>query len=528
MTDAAFLPKQEGGVRFTCPGNPKGFVTFVHGSAENTEKDAEQKNGTESEKTSMNYSPIALLLAGSACLPGSVRAEKTICQRPNVLLLIADDLRPELGCYGVSQIRTPNIDRLAAGGVLFENAYCNVPVSGASRASLLTGVYPRYPDRFVAFDAWASRDAPDAIPVSQWFTDHGYHTVSNGKVFHNLRDHNSTWSEYPWRVHPEGYGKDWAEYNKWEVWMNDASGRTIHPKTMRGPFCEAAEVPDSAYDDGKGALKTVADLERLRNTGQPFFIACGFWRPHLPFNAPKKYWDLYRRENIPLADNRFRPEGLPKQVQGSREIFAYARVKDTDDEAFQREAKHGYYASVSYVDAQVGLILNALDSLGLADNTIVVLLGDHGWHLGEHTFWGKHNLMDRATRVPLIVRVPGIKPGKVRYTAEFVDLYPTLCELCGLDEPHGQLDGRSLVPSLHGNRETTGKHAYIQWEGGDNAVNERYNYAEWPERGSNARMLFDHKTDPQENRNRASDKRYRKVIDRSSRFLEKARLRRDE
>ncbi len=476
----------------------------------------------------MNYSPIALLLAGSACLPGSVRAEKTICQRPNVLLLIADDLRPELGCYGVSQIRTPNIDRLAAGGVLFENAYCNVPVSGASRASLLTGVYPRYPDRFVAFDAWASRDAPDAIPVSQWFTDHGYHTVSNGKVFHNLRDHDSTWSEYPWRVHPEGYGKDWAEYNKWEVWMNDASGRTIHPKTMRGPFCEAAEVPDSAYDDGKGALKTVADLERLRNTGQPFFLACGFWRPHLPFNAPKKYWDLYRRENIPLADNRFRPEGLPKQVQGSREIFAYARVKDTDDEAFQREAKHGYYASVSYVDTQVGLILNALDSLGLADNTIVVLLGDHGWHLGEHTFWGKHNLMDRATRVPLIVRVPGIKPGKVRYTAEFVDLYPTLCELCGLDEPHGQLDGRSLVPSLHGNRKTTGKHAYIQWEGGDNAVNERYNYAEWPERDGNARMLFDHKTDPQENRNRASDKRYRKVIDRSSRFLEKARSKRDE
>lgn len=472
---------------------------------------------------------VSLLLAGAVCLPGGAQAVKPAApQRPNVLLLIADDLRPELGCYGVKDIRTPNIDRLAASGVLFRNAYCNVPVSGASRASLLTGVYPRYPDRFTAFDAWACKDAPEAVPVSRWFTDHGYHTVSNGKIFHNIQDHADSWSEYPWRVHPQGYGKDWAEYNKWELWMNDASGRTIDPKTMRGPFCEAAEVPDSAYDDGKGALRTVADLKRLREAGKPFFLACGFWRPHLPFNAPKKYWDMYRREDIPLAENRFRPEGLPSQVQGSREIVAYARVNDTDDEAFQREAKHGYYASVSYVDAQVGLILDALDSLGLAGNTVVVLLGDHGWHLGEHTFWGKHNLMDRATRVPLIVRAPGMKNGVVRRVVEFVDLYPTLCELCGLDGPEGQLDGTSLVPLLRNPRKALKEHVYVQWEGGDNAVDVRYNYAEWPKRGGTKdRMLFDHRKDPQENRNRAADKRYEKVIDRSAGFLERVRPVRD-
>lgn len=472
---------------------------------------------------------VSLLLAGAVCLPGGAQAVKPAApQRPNVLLLIADDLRPELGCYGVREIKTPNIDRLAASGALFRNAYCNVPVSGASRASLLTGVYPRYPDRFTAFDAWACNDAPEAVPVSRWFTDHGYHTVSNGKIFHNIQDHADSWSEYPWRVHPQGYGKDWAEYNKWELWMNDASGRTIDPKTMRGPFCEAAEVPDSAYDDGKGALRTVADLKRLREAGKPFFLACGFWRPHLPFNAPKKYWDMYRREDIPLAENRFRPEGLPPQVQGSREIFAYARVNDTDDEAFQREAKHGYYASVSYVDAQVGLILDALDSLGLAGNTVVVLLGDHGWHLGEHTFWGKHNLMDRATRVPLIVRAPGMKNGVVRRVVEFVDLYPTLCELCGLDGPEGQLDGTSLVPLLRNPRKALKEHVYVQWEGGDNAVDVRYNYAEWPKRGGTKdRMLFDHRKDPQENRNRAADKRYEKVIDRSAGFLERIRPVRD-
>lgn len=476
----------------------------------------------------MNPYSFGLIMAGLASVSGAALAQQKVSRPLNVLMLIADDLRPELGCYGVEAIHTPNIDRLAAGGILFRNAYCNVPVSGASRASLLTGIYPRYPDRFVAFDAWACRDAPDAIPISEWFTRNGYHTVSNGKVFHNLKDHDDTWSEYPWRVHPEGYGKDWAEYNKWELWMNDASGRTINPKTMRGPFCEAAEVPDSAYDDGKGALRTVADLARLRDAGEPFFLACGFWRPHLPFNAPKKYWDLYRRDEIPLADNRFRPEGLPKQVQGSLEIFSYARVSDTDDEDFQREAKHGYYASVSYVDALVGLILDALDSLGLADNTVVVLLGDHGWHLGEHNFWGKHNLMDRATRVPLIVRVPGLRPKTVRRVVEFVDLYPTLCELCGLDEPEGQLDGTSFVPLLRGGGRGAKEHVYVQWAGGDNAVDRRYNYAEWPKRkGGKVRMLFDHKRDPEENRNCVGEERYRKTIERSSQFLEQIRQVRD-
>ena len=209
--------------------------------------------------------------------------------------------------------------------------------------------------------------------------------------------------------------------------MNEASARTINPKTMRGPFCEWAEVPDTAYDDGKLALKAIADLKRLKEQGKPFFMACGFWKPHLPFNAPKKYWDLYDREKIPVANNRFRPAGLPDEVKNSGEIYAYARTTTADDIYFQKEAKHGYYACLSYVDAQIGKVLDALDELGLANNTIVVLLGDHGWHLGEHNFLGKHNLMDRSTHVPLIVRVPGLKKGKTKSMVEFVDLYPTLC-----------------------------------------------------------------------------------------------------
>ncbi|BEG98978.1 iduronate-2-sulfatase [Bacteroides sedimenti] len=439
-----------------------------------------------------------IMLPGLMCCISPILQAK---QKPNVLFLIADDLRPELGCYGVKEIKTPNIDRLAASGILFQNAYCNIPVSGASRASLLTGMYPHYPNRFVQFDASASKDCPEAIPVSQWFTMHDYYTVSNGKVFHNIADHADSWSEYPWRVHPEGYGKDWADYNKWEVWMNSESGHTINPKTMRGPFCEWANVPDSAYDDGKGALRTIADLKRLKMTGKPFFLACGFWRPHLPFNAPRKYWDMYDRNKIPLATNPYRPTDLPGQVKPSQEIFSYARVKDTNEEAFQREAKHGYYASVSYVDAQIGLILQALDELGLRENTIVVLIGDHGWNLGEHTFWGKHNLMDCATHVPLIVRAPGAKTGKTKSMVEFVDLYPTLCELCALPLPEKQLDGKSFVPILNNPKSKIKEHVYIQWEGGDNIVDNQYSYAEWAKGKKKDCMLFDHKKDAAENHN---------------------------
>ncbi len=458
---------------------------------------------------------MKMVVSSIAVLPLSVLAAagQEAPVRMNVLMLIADDMRPEMHCYGVEGIHTPNLDALAASGTRFTSAYCNAPVSGASRASLLTGMYPCWPARFTNYEAYASKDAPDAEPLSGCFTRNGYYTISNGKVFHNISDCADSWSEYPWRVHPDGYGHDWAEYNKWELWMNSESGGTINPRTMRGPFCESADVADDAYADGKVALQTIADLERLKDGDKPFFIACGFWRPHLPFNAPKRYWDLYDRDDIPLADNPYRPEGLPDDVVSSTEIMSYARVGDLQETAFQKEAKHGYWASVSYIDAQIGKILDALDSLGLRDNTIVLFFGDHGWQLGEHSFWGKHTLMDRATRVPLIVRVPGMAAGVCGSPVEFVDLYPTLCELCGLIPPEGQLDGISFVPVLRDSRIRTKDHVFIQWQGGDDLTGGRYNYAEWQHRdGSVSRMLFDHRRDPEENRNIAEKRRNRRRI----------------
>lgn len=433
-------------------------------------------------------------------------------EKMNVLFIIADDMRPELGCYGVETVKTPNIDKLASSGVVFKNAYCNVPVSGASRASLLTGIYPHFPDRFVSFSALASKDCPDAIPLSGWFSSHGYYTVSNGKVFHHIEDHADSWSEPPYRTYVEGYDKYWAEYNRWKLWMNDASAKSVNPKNKRGPFCEWADVDDNAYDDGKIAEKTIKDLKRLKEKGQPFFLACGFWKPHLPFNAPKKYWDMYNREHIPFADNFYRPIGLPKQVRNSTEIYGYAKTTTPDDIYFVKEAKHGYYACMSYVDVQIGKVVDALDELGLGDNTIVILLGDHGWHLGEHGFLGKHNLMDKSTHVPLIVRVPGMQKGSTMSMVEFVDIYPTLCDLCGLPSPK-QLQGISFLPILKDLTKETKHEVYIQWQGGDNVVTNRYSYAEWYKEGSvKDRMLFDHEIDPDENRNRVNDVQYEQVI----------------
>ncbi len=440
----------------------------------------------------------------------------------NVLFIVVDDLRPELGAYGVEAIKTPHLDRLAGESVLFENAYCNAPVSGASRASMLTGLYPDLPSgRFTHAFSYAEKDAPEAIPLSRWFTDHGYYTVSNGKVFHNVSDHADSWSEHPWRVNMEGYETHWAEYNKWELWMSDVSARTLHPKTMRGPFYESADVPDSAYQDGKVALKTIDDLRRLKKKEEPFFLACGFWRPHLPFNAPKKYWDLYDRESIPLAENSQRPEGLPNQVRTPTEINSYGGVGDKSLEEFQRLAKHGYYACVSYVDAQIGLILDELDRLSLSENTIVVVVGDHGWHLGEHSFWGKHTLMKRSLHVPLILKVPDGETGATSSMVELVDLYPTLCDLAGLPHPEDQFQGESFAPLFHDTRYKTKEAVFSQWGTGNTAINDRYSYTKWLKEGEKENeMFYDHKLDPEENENAVHEPAYRPIIRYLSDFID--------
>ncbi len=428
------------------------------------------------------------LLLTSLALAFSAGAATPV--RPNVLFIAIDDLRPALGCYGDPQVKTPHIDRLAAQSLLLNRAYCQVPVCGASRASLMTGILPR-PNRFTSHLSRADEDAPGATTLPQVFKDAGYTTLSNGKVFHHSADtKDRSWSEGTWA---SGLGHSTS--------LDPATAAT-KSGAGRSRVYEAPDVPDDAYGDGKLAAKTIADLGRLKAAGKPFFLACGFVRPHLPFYAPKKYWDLYDRERIVLASNRHRPIDAPPGLKGSAEYRTYAHGDYTDGtDAFHRMMRHGYYASTSYVDKLVGDILAELTRLGLADNTLVVLWGDHGWNLGEHDFWGKHNTLDTAVRVPLIVKVPGRTSGqKSDALVGVYDLFPTLCSLANLPIP-ATVQGRSFAALVSDPKQKFRDSVYTRFGKGDAVVTERLIYTSYGEEGE---MLCDLRTDPAENQNVAA------------------------
>ncbi len=436
-----------------------------------------------------------LLLAAVAALAGagSGRAEPAADRPPNVLMIAVDDLRPELGCYGAAGAVTPHLDRLAARGVRFDRAYCNIAVCGASRASLLKGLWPT-PQRFRSFDTRADVDAADVPSLPLVLQRHGYATVSNGKVYHHRDDDAAAWSAPPWRPAAGAHA-----YQRPESEPAPGSER-------RGAAWEAADVPDDRYPDHALCTRTIADLQRLAAADAPFFLACGFARPHLPFVAPRKYWDLHPEDSIELPDNPQFPADLSLafnyewgELRRYRDIPAAGPVSvDT-----ARTLIRGYRASVSFVDAQVGRLLDALDRLGLAGNTIVILWGDHGWQLGEHGMWCKHTNFEVATRTPLLVVAPGVAPGRAcGRLVEFVDIYPTLCELCGVPRPD-HLQGRSFMPLL---ADVTAAHKtaiFTRYGGVDAVRTDTHRLIEASTRGGAgemlARGLFDLTADPHEN-----------------------------
>ena len=373
---------------------------------------------------------MAIVVAGSAT--GPLAAEPA---RPNVLFISIDDLRPALGCYGDPLAKTPHIDRLAASGRPFLAAYCQQAVCGPSRTAVLTG---RLPDNN---RVWHNRQRfrlhePDTITLPQLFIKSGYRAESYGKVFsgNSQEEDPESWSA-PAVLKASG----------WRNYAGSGSGSG----DGKGSATEASDVDDEGYPDGKLATMAIAALERLR--GEPFFLAVGFFKPHLPFNAPRKYWDLHDPAAFGAADVERTEAAAAEAYPDHRELAGYAGIprdeRVTTDEA--RRLRQGYYACASYVDAQVGRLLAALDRLGLADNTIVVLWGDHGYSLGEADHWCKATNFERDTRVPLVIRVPGIPAAGEPATAlvELVDLYPTLAELAGRAPP-AELDGKSLSPIL--------------------------------------------------------------------------------
>lgn len=435
---------------------------------------------------------ILIVLVFGTCSPS--REEKMV---PNVLFIAVDDLRTELGCYGHPQIISPNIDKLAKGGLVFKNAYCNVPVCGASRASLLTGIRPTR-NRFVGYDTWTEKDAPSAVSLPELFKKSGYHTISNGKVFHHLGDVVESWSEEPWNPA--------SEVGNYSNYLTPENRRIADSTKGRGYPYEWVEVEDEAYFDGQIALRTIKDIERMKNEGKPFFLAAGFLKPHLPFNAPKKYWDLYPKESIHLPNNYYRPENAPDaSMHNFGELRSYFGVP-ADGPVSNEMALNlirGYYACVSYTDAQIGKVLDKLEESGLAENTIVILWGDHGWQLGEHSLWCKHANFKTSLNAPLIIRAPSFK-GNLSSEAlvEFVDIFPSLCELANIELPK-QLDGKSFVPLMN-NPDLLWKDAvYSRFVNGESVKTKQYLYTEWSdETGVNyGSMLYDHKIDPNENIN---------------------------
>lgn len=447
-------------------------------------------------------------IAASIITPTATAAPAVTPEKMNVLFLIVDDLRPELNCYGARYMKTPNIDALAASGVMFENAYCNVPVSGASRASLFSGLRPGK-TRYWDVNAEIDIEAPGIVTLPQLFKENGYVTISNSKVIHGKNDAaKRSWSK-SWM--PEGRSATWRDY------LGDENLAT--EKQRGGPTAyECLDVEDNAYFDGKTVEKTIADLRNLKQSGQPFFLATGILKPHLPFNAPKKYWDMYDARNIDVPetfDFDRTAAGLPDAAFHAYNEIRYYKGVPAKADISREEARrliHGYRACVSYADTQVGRILDELKRLKLDKNTIVVLLGDHGWSLGDHNQWCKHSNFNIVNNAPLIVRIPGQtdESSKKRTTVEsrmveFVDVYPTLCDASGLSIP-AHAEGESLVPLMKGNAQNWKDCAIIKWHSGTTYFDRDYGYTEWRDKQEQltAQMLFLYRNDHKETVNVAS------------------------
>lgn len=451
-------------------------------------------------------------------------------EQPNVLFIAVDDLKPALGCYDDPHAKTPNLDKLATRGTVFLRAYCQQAVCSPSRSSLLTG---RRPDTTKVYDldTHFRKALPDVVTLPQQFKANGYHTQGIGKIYHGGFEDPPSWS-VPWEgTKKPGYGPDGMKLIARLTAEAKAKGVDLSNwrKRPRGYPTEAPDVADNALADGALADRAVELLQERKEAGKPFFLAVGFIKPHLPFVAPKKYWDLYDPAKLPMSDNSKPPTGAPSYApQFGGELRNYHEMPKSGPipKEDARKLVHGYYAAVSYMDAQIGRVLDALQELGLADNTVVVVWGDHGWHLGDHGMWCKHTNYEQATRSALLMAAPGQKVAGKKSAAlvEFVDVYPTLVELCKLPDPGG-LEGHSFAPLLDDPRSPWKPAALSQYpRGGGKGVGalmgyalrtDRYRLVEWRDRSTGkpkAYELYDHETDPGESVNLAAQPEHKDTV----------------
>ncbi len=423
-------------------------------------------------------------------------AQQKKANKPNILFIAVDDLKPLLGCYGNTLVKTPNIDRLAKIATVFNKNYCQQAICGPTRASIMTGTRPD------VTQVWnlttQMRDVnPNLVTLPQYLITQGYETSGIGKIYHPSSAIGgvdpASWSIPYLKSKESDFPADLGEPANGQYQMAETKARMTpeiiaerkkqnkdlaandeNPKSIKGPSTECIDVPDNAYEDGVIALLAKKQIEYLSKENKPFFMAVGFHRPHLPFVSPKKYWDLYNREDMPIASFQEHSKNGPLiAYHQSGELRNYLDIPEfatlpADSLRIglklekQKELIHGYYAAVSYLDAQVGVLLNTLESLGTLNNTIIVLWGDHGWHLGDHDLWHKHTNFEEATRAPLIIAGPGIKSGKTNSLTEFVDVFPTICDLAGVTIPTN-LDGKSLKPLMVNNNAKVNDYSISQY-----------------------------------------------------------------
>ncbi len=479
----------------------------------------------------MNHRPLwnAVLtaLAIGAAAPAPCAREAAPAR--NILFIAVDDLRPELGCYGHPLIKSPCIDRLAARGTLFEQAYCQQAVCAPSRASLLTGLRPDSTGIY-DLDHPVRKTIPKVLSMPQHFRKHGYETVSLGKIYHHHDDDNGIgWTVDAW--HPKG---NW----KGRGYLTPEAQKQIDTGPRKGagvgPALEAAPVEDGEYPDGVTAEKAIEWLRKFKQEGKPFFLAVGILKPHLPFNAPQRYFDLYDPAKIRVSDQRAWPEGMPS-CAGSNwgELKGYTDIPNGAsrlEDGMSVRLIQAYFACVSYIDAMIGKVVDELDRLGLGESTAIILWGDHGWKLSEYGAWCKHTNFELDTHVPLILCAPGSGRGqRSKALVEYVDIFPTLSELCGLPVPES-CEGTSMAPLLKDPAREWKAAAFSQYPRGKlmgyTMRSGPWRYTEWIDRKSGEvahRELYDHAAGPVASRNVADDPRNAETVKRLSALLDKGR-----
>ena len=473
-----------------------------------------------------NYLLIGLSLFAISCKSSndSQKRRKTPpdTTKPNVLFICIDDLRPDLGCYGNEIVKSPNLDKLAKNGIVFTNQFVQVPTCGASRACLLTGMLPHSREHLsnAAIHNFISGKPESKRPET--FIHHlrknGYYTAGIGKISHypdgllygqndsvgTLRELPQSWDELLFDPGKWGTG--------WNAFFGYADGTNRQGMNSQVKPYEKGNVGDNGYPDGLIANLALEKLQDLSETGKPFFLGVGFFKPHLPFTAPAKYWDLYNEIDIPVSPNPFIPENVNKEsLHGSNELNRYlltdenASLDGPVSDDYARKLIHAYYACISYIDAQVGRILKELDRLGMKENTIIVIWGDHGWHLGDHLVWGKHTIFERALKSAFIISSPETSlTGKIDKVVSSIDIYPTIVELCGLKMPH-ETDGKSLVPLLNNPDNSDWKNgSYGYFRNGISLRTDKYRLTKYFRELEPLIELYDHEKDPNETKNIAS------------------------